>query len=268
MAIAIVWSSATAIAAPTPGEKCAAAKDKVAGSYYACRQKADAVAASKSATPDYSTCIAKFGDKWGTADTAGGGMCPDHIATSADMDTYLSAQATAAAAIIAGTGSIPACGDGSIDVAGEKCDGADLGGLSCASFGLHGTLACTGGCDFNLTGCTACPSPGVPYGDACWFLGANGASCTSTCGARGLVYDDATTIIAGSDGSDANCIALLDATGAPSSGLDASGDCAGGGYGCAVLTAPGDVIFRARCQTPPTDASSTNADTGRICACR
>jgi hypothetical protein len=38
------------------------------------------------------------------------------------------------------------CGDGVVTDC-EVCDGADLGGLSCASYGLTGTLSCLGSCD-------------------------------------------------------------------------------------------------------------------------
>jgi len=46
------------------------------------------------------------------------------------------------------------CGDGQINVAGEQCDGADLGGQSCASLNfLGGTLACSG-CALDTSACT------------------------------------------------------------------------------------------------------------------
>jgi len=50
-----------------------------------------------------------------------------------------------------------ACGDG-VRGAGEQCDGADLGGASCATMGFaSGTAACTADCALDVSGC----SPGV-----------------------------------------------------------------------------------------------------------
>jgi cysteine-rich repeat protein len=47
------------------------------------------------------------------------------------------------------------CTNGVIEDA-EQCDGANLGGASCASIGLvAGTLACTGSCGFDISACIA-----------------------------------------------------------------------------------------------------------------
>src|SRR5437667_4316141 len=47
------------------------------------------------------------------------------------------------------------CGDG-VAEPGEDCDGADLGGRTCADVGfMGGTLACTSRCRFDLAGCMA-----------------------------------------------------------------------------------------------------------------
>ena len=47
------------------------------------------------------------------------------------------------------------CANGVVEDA-EQCDGANLGGASCASIGLvAGTLACTGGCRFDISACIA-----------------------------------------------------------------------------------------------------------------
>jgi len=49
------------------------------------------------------------------------------------------------------------CGDDAIqDAFGEACDGTDLDGQSCESLGYHGgTLACTTGCELDLSACEA-----------------------------------------------------------------------------------------------------------------
>jgi len=266
LSAAIVLSASAANAAPSPAQKCQASKSKAAGAYYACRHKADAKAISKGTLADYSKCTAKFGSKWSGAETGGEGMCPDALELPAVADSFLAGQATEAAAIIAGTVSIPDCGDGAINATGEHCDGAALGGNTCESFGSYGTLACTAGCEFDLSGCTTCPAPAIPYDGACWVLGAVSANCDAACASVGLVYDAATLTVAGSGGSDAECTGLLHLIGAPGGELDnAGGDCVGNGLGCAVNP---DFAFRARCGTPVTDASTSSTGIRRVCACQ
>ena len=257
--------STAALAAPSPADRCKAAKDKTAGAYYACRQKAVATAISKGLTPDYAKCSATFTEKWDGAETDGNGMCPDNVTLTADIEGFLSGQAADAAAIVAGTGSIPRCGDGALNEAGEQCDGSALDGHTCESFGLHGTLACSAGCDFDLGGCVACPAPGVSVEGACWILGAVDANCNAACASLGLVYDAATSTMTGSGGTNEKCIALFELTGAPGSGLDApDADCVVAGLGCAVNAEFG---FRAHCISPPTDASGSDTGVQRVCAC-
>ena len=264
VAAAIVLTAGAALA--DPAVKCRAAKTKVVGAYYACREKAEATAIAKGGLPDYTKCSSKFTDKWNTAESASVDSCPDHVAMTSQMDLYLSGQAADSAAIVAGTGSIPECGDGAIDTAGEHCDGTAFGGFTCESFGLHGSLACTSLCAFDLSACSTCPAPGIEYGNSCWVLGALEANCDTACATLGLVYDSATSIIAGSDGSNTNCVAVLDALGAPGGALNnPGGDCtAGYGLGCSVNP---EAAFRGRCGTPPTTATSTDVGVRRACAC-
>jgi hypothetical protein len=74
-------------------------------------------------------------------------------------------------------GLAPFCGDGSINLPGEQCDGADLGGQTCFSQGFDsGTLACTGTCQFDTTGCEG-SSCGLP-GASC---SANSECCSNKC---------------------------------------------------------------------------------------
>ncbi|HEX6904724.1 MAG TPA: DNRLRE domain-containing protein [Thermoanaerobaculia bacterium] len=57
-----------------------------------------------------------------------------------------------------GGGSPVTCGNGVRD-AGEACDGADLGGQTCAGLGfLSGTLTCTAACAFNTSACVSPPT--------------------------------------------------------------------------------------------------------------
>lgn len=64
----------------------------------------------------------------------------------------------------------PVCGN-SIKESGEQCDGADLGGASCASQGYTGgTLLCSASCAFNISQCTsASPSSGGGGGGGGFF---------------------------------------------------------------------------------------------------
>ena len=93
-----------------------------------------------------------------------------------------------------GTGAMPAtlCGDGVISQ-GEECDGAALGGATCASLGFaKGDLACTQ-CHYDTAGCTDCGDDeidgkeecdGTDLGDrTCASLGYTGGAlgCTKAC---------------------------------------------------------------------------------------
>jgi len=153
LGVGVVLAASGAWAKPTPAQKCEATKNKVAGNYYLCREKAQAKGISKGQVPDFSKCEAKFDDKWDEAESKGGGACPDNVATS-EMNAWIAGQATQTAAIVAGAG-IPVCGDNAVNVAGEQCDGADLGGESCVSLGFSGgVLGCDGSCAFDTGGCT------------------------------------------------------------------------------------------------------------------
>lgn len=55
------------------------------------------------------------------------------------------------------------CGNG-VREPGEACDGSDLGGQTCTGLGFGGgTLACSGTCTFNTSGCTAPPATTTTY---------------------------------------------------------------------------------------------------------
>jgi hypothetical protein len=97
-----------------------------------------------------------------------------------------------------GCAAAPVCGDGLRNRPAEACDGADLGGSSCASFGfLGGTLGCSPTCTFNTSACTGTPVCGDGLinraqeqcdrtdfgGETCSSLGLLGGalSCSSNC---------------------------------------------------------------------------------------
>ena len=77
------------------------------------------------------------------------------------------------------------CGDGE-KTGPEKCDGADLGGATCASLGFQeGTLACSAQCNaFDVSGCHGIVSCGNGHRDALEFcdgtdFGPAGDACTN-----------------------------------------------------------------------------------------
>jgi hypothetical protein len=107
----------------------------------------------------------------------------------------------------------------------------------------------------------SCPGPLVL--GRCWFLGEEGATCTATCAANGSIYDSATQFVAGSQGSNAACQAVLDAIGAPGSGLDFPSHAAANGLGCMVDAGNA----RARVSTPTTSAGAFGMGIRRACAC-
>lgn len=64
------------------------------------------------------------------------------------------------AGLLTGCSTTPStCGNGVIDP-GEQCDGSDLGGATCESLGFAGgTLACSGACTYDTSGCTSACVP-------------------------------------------------------------------------------------------------------------
>lgn len=94
--------------------------------------------------------------------------------------------------------SLPECGDNVVDPGyGEDCEGADLGGQTCAGLGqgfTGGTLACTAGCAFNTSGCTTC-------GDGTCEVGELAADCPADCAALAI-----------SGGMEHTCALLADGT--------------------------------------------------------
>ncbi|HEV8320491.1 MAG TPA: hypothetical protein VG389_02680 [Myxococcota bacterium] len=81
---------------------------------------------------------------------------------------------------LAATG--PFCGDGTRD-AGEDCDGADLGGMTCLDVGFDGgTLACAADCQYDVSGCTTtamCGNDMREAGEACDGTDLAGQDCTT-----------------------------------------------------------------------------------------
>jgi len=267
-AFIISLCAGVALAGPTAAEKCESAKNKEAGRYAFCRAKAEAKAIQKGGAPDYSKCDAKLIDKWAKAELPG--ACTDAV-TGTAIQGVVTANTNAIATALNG-GVLPGCGDGSVNVAGEQCDGMDLDGYTCTSLGQVGSLACNVSCDFDVAGCSDCASVGgVEVGGSCWFL-SSGTDCDTTCASAGLAYGSATATYAGSSGTDGQCFGVMDALGqtAPPF-VDVGGfDClnnvniAVSGLGCAVI--PGFPV-RIRCNESPTVSSAVHPELDRACAC-
>lgn len=80
MAAAVILFSSVEAMAADPAVKCESGKNKIAGKYAFCLQKAEAIALKKGASPDYTKCDDKFTSKWASVDAktvAAGGTCPD-----------------------------------------------------------------------------------------------------------------------------------------------------------------------------------------------
>ncbi len=107
---------------------------------------------------------------------------------------------------------------------------------------------------------------GTLVGGYCWYAAATGASCDTGCTGHGG-YNSATLNYAGYPaGSDANCLAVLNALSVGSGSIyDAlpTGCAAGEGCGLAVLSSK-----RIRDNTATTNSSSScSGTTQRVCAC-
>lgn len=127
---------------------------------------AAACADDRTAAGDNDTDLAAAGSDSGSIDDDG--WSPPDTANSAD-DANVPAQ----------------CGDGIVSV-GEQCDGDDVGGKRCASFGWGaspGGLRCGEDCRFDLTSCTLCGNNVIDPGEDCEF---RYATCEEVLG-RGYV---------------------------------------------------------------------------------
>jgi len=77
-----------------------------------------------------------------------------------------------------GTGGGATCGNDLLDD-GETCDGAELGGVTCADEGfVGGTLGCNADCELDTSGCTTCGDGVVDSGDECDGDDVGGNNCS------------------------------------------------------------------------------------------
>ena len=112
----------------------------------------------------------------------------------------------------------------------------------------------------DATAGTCCTGQSV--GGFCWFLGAAGASCDATCSAIGKTCDAGTIAYAGSEGTDANCQAVLTALGHPGAVHSSAFP---EGLGCFFVSSPPDNIRDTSATTCA--AQDTFSVVERACAC-
>jgi hypothetical protein len=271
-AVLLLIGASTPVLGASIPDTCQSAKHKEAGNLLKCMQSAEAkfVLTGDAVVRDAAVagCLAKFADKWQGAEdkaVAKGDTCQT-VGDRTQVQSAIEEQA-ACLAVMLETGSNPCapstCGDGVLN-AGEDCDFGQAGTGTCSSetgaTETVGELSCGAGCLYDTSACSACNDIGGQLlGGACWFVGAEGDTCTEVCASHELRYDSATRTYAGSDGSDANCTAVLNALGISGS---TTGAVWGVGLGCFVEYSG----FR-RDYGSPTTADASHEDFRRACAC-
>jgi hypothetical protein len=158
---------------------------------------------------------------------------------------------------------------------GSKKGLVALGLVAIAAIG--GGIALAGGGGGDSSGVSLDPPPatcaGTWVGGYCWYLSADGQSCTGACASHGG-YHTATRFYAGSDGTDSHCLAVLAALGAPPADYRSSSHCNGGGAGCHYSEHYYDETLKSwtRCTAPSTTAETTFSQYHyryyRACACQ
>lgn len=194
----MLLQSGTAGAGVTAAEKCQSGKNKAAGKYAACRQNAAAKLVTSGDTGKYQLaigkCVAKLSGTWSKLEAAAAAKnatCLDAPLTETQFQTVIDEHSNNISTGLSGPGLLVWCGNGVKDGV-EACDGTDLGGKTCASFGFDvGTLACTASCGFDTSGCVGvCGNGVVEANEQCDQDNLNGKTCqtqgfafgTLTCG--------------------------------------------------------------------------------------
>ena len=184
VALTLLWGG-TASAGVSPEHKCQAGKNKAAGKYAACLQNAEAKFVTSGDALKHgdaiAKCATKLDDKWKKLEAAAAKKnvsCPDAPLIQANFKTVLDEHSDNITSGLGG-GGLVWCGNGVKD-GSESCDGSDLGGKSCTSFGFaSGTLVCTASCGFNTTGCNpiVCGNGTIDPGEQCDQNNLNGKTC-------------------------------------------------------------------------------------------
>jgi hypothetical protein len=168
-------------------------------------------------------------------------LAPETICTTVGDLAALEAKADTMVAGIVGTleGSPPpGCGDGIVNGA-ESCDGANLGGETCVTLGYAtGTLACTAGCGYDVSGCvaTTCGNGTIESPESCDGANLGGATCVSLGFASGSL---ACTAGCGFDVS--GCVAGMGGQAFPATGQTTCWNSAGVVIPCAGTGHDGEI---------------------------
>lgn len=103
------------------------------------------------------------------------------------------------------------CGDGMVE-GSEQCDGADLGGHTCATQGFTaGTVTCDSTCHLVTTGCTKCGNGVLEAGEQCDDGNMmSGDGCSATCQTEATTCDpDGVWTIVGTPFTYSCCLGLV-----------------------------------------------------------
>jgi len=150
------FAASAAHAASTNQQMCESAMELASAKFAQCRLNAESrfskdLDATRRATV-LTRCADKLHQSYARATARYGVACT--TVPAGGFEQYLAQCSDDVAAASATGGSLPACGDGAIDVPGEQCDGSDLGGETCTSLGFAGgLLACDGSCAFDTASC-------------------------------------------------------------------------------------------------------------------
>ena len=180
---ALLFPTAPARALVTNAQQCQALVTVASAKYAQCRLTAESKFAKSldagRLASSLSKCHDKFDSSFSKALLRYPADCP-MVQGAAAFESVLTVCSNDVVAA-AGGGSAPVCGDGIINVAGEQCDGADLGGETCSTLGFSGSgLSCDGSCKLVTSGCTILQQPATGQ-TTCW----NDAGAVIPCAGTG-----------------------------------------------------------------------------------
>lgn len=146
---------------PTPAQRCKADIELASAKFASCRLTVESRYARDADEAQRGAALVRCSERLqravGRATSRYGLNCSAETVDA--LDAYLT-ECSNDVVTASANGSLPHCGDGAINVAGEQCDGADLGGGSCAQLGLPGgALQCKDDCHLDVSGCLTPPTP-------------------------------------------------------------------------------------------------------------
>jgi hypothetical protein len=143
--ILVLLLASTALAGPTPAQKCESQKNNLAGQYDYCRQKAESKFAlsgdGAARTAALQKCGDKFGLKWPGTESKAGGTCPS-AGDQTHIQQYIDTATTNVATALAG-GTLPDCAapQGQVLATGQTtCWDSSGNVIPCAGTGQDGEL--------------------------------------------------------------------------------------------------------------------------------